>query len=63
MANILTPRNKIRANVQAVTTTPGGGANGHFTLACNAQTFDNIPGMQKYIHPVLLTLTVPQGTA
>ena len=61
-ANILTLRNKICANAQAVTTTVERGANVNLGLVCNAATYANILGIHPHTRLVLLTLTIPEGT-
>eukprot|EP00957_Ditylum_brightwellii_P202268 15329370-Ditylum_brightwellii.AAC.1 len=62
MASILTLCNEIRANVQAVNTTLGGGMNRHLGLVMIPSDYALVPGMSAYIRPPQPTLVLPAGS-
>ena len=49
----MTLRNELKANAQSVTTTLGGGANGHLGLVLSEQAYEQIAPGTPYIRPVL----------
>ena len=51
MANLLTLRNELRANAQAVSTTLGGGRHGHLGLVMSPQDYALIPNTTAYLRP------------
>eukprot|EP00957_Ditylum_brightwellii_P027430 2073432-Ditylum_brightwellii.AAC.1 len=63
MATLLTSRNEVRANAQSVTTTLGGGRNGHIGMILTPTDYALIPGMSIYDRPPQSTLVLPTGGA
>eukprot|EP00957_Ditylum_brightwellii_P134175 10229920-Ditylum_brightwellii.AAC.1 len=61
MANLLTLRNEIQANAQAVSTTLGGGRHGHLGLLMTPQDYALIPNTTAYIRPPQPLLILPQN--
>ena len=53
LGSLMTLRNELKANAQSVTTTLGGGANGHLGLVLSAQAYEQIAPGTPYIRPVL----------
>eukprot|EP00957_Ditylum_brightwellii_P124628 9498087-Ditylum_brightwellii.AAC.1 len=61
MVNLLTLRNELQANAQAVSTTLGGGRYGHPGLVMTPQDYALIPNTTAYIHPPQPLLILPQN--
>ena len=61
MANLLTLRNELQANSQAVPTTLGGGRHNHLSLVMTPQDYALIPNTTAYIRPPQLLLILPQN--
>ena len=53
LGSLMTLCNELKANAQSVTTTLGGGANGHLGLVLSAQAYEQIAPGTPYIRPVL----------
>ena len=51
-AALIILRNEVKANAMTVSTTLGGGAQGHLGLVVDALTYATIPNTQPYIRPV-----------
>eukprot|EP00957_Ditylum_brightwellii_P098669 7516382-Ditylum_brightwellii.AAC.1 len=60
MANLLTLKNELQANAQAVSTTLGGGRHGHLGVVMTPQDYALIPNMTAYIQPPQPLLILPQ---
>ena len=58
LGSLMTLRNELKANAQSVTTTLGGGANGHLGLVLSAQAYEQIAPGTPYIRPVLPEMDV-----
>ena len=51
-ATLITLRNEVKANVQTVHTTLGGGEHGHLGLVCSPATYATlVPGNTPYVNP------------
>eukprot|EP00957_Ditylum_brightwellii_P193394 14725607-Ditylum_brightwellii.AAC.1 len=61
MANLLTLRNELRANAQAVSTTLEGGRHGNLGLVMTPQDYALIPNTTAYIRPPQPPLILPQN--
>ena len=62
-AALITLRNEIKANAQAVHSTLGGGAHGHLGLVCSPETYATlVPGNTPYISPIHPGRLVIDGT-
>eukprot|EP00957_Ditylum_brightwellii_P010564 800051-Ditylum_brightwellii.AAC.1 len=61
MANLLTLRNELRANAQAVSITFGGGRHGHLGLVITPQNYAVILNTTAYIRPPQPLLILPQN--
>ena len=53
LGSLMTLRNELKANAQSVTTTLGGGANGHLGLVLSEQAYEQIAPGTPYVRPVL----------
>eukprot|EP00957_Ditylum_brightwellii_P020904 1576335-Ditylum_brightwellii.AAC.1 len=51
MATLLTLQNKLKANVQSVQSTLGGGNNDHLGLVLTTAAYEHIPGTTPYTRP------------
>ena len=58
LGSLMTLRNELKANTQLVTTTLGGGANGHLGLVLSAQAYELIAPGTPYIRPVLPVMDI-----
>ena len=62
-AALITLRNEVKANAQAVHSTLGGGAHGHLGLVCSPETYATlVPGNTPYIRPVNPGRLIIEGT-
>ena len=62
-ATLITLRNEVKANAQAVHSTLGGGEHGHLGLVCSPQTYATlVPGNTPYIKPANPGRLVIDGT-
>eukprot|EP00957_Ditylum_brightwellii_P133375 10169003-Ditylum_brightwellii.AAC.1 len=59
MATLHTLQNEVRANVHFVTTTLGGGRNGHLGMVMTPTDYALIPGTNIYDRPPQPTLVLP----
>ena len=51
-ASLITLHQEVKANAQSVSTSLGGGANGHLGLVCSPETYQElVPGDTPYIRP------------
>ena len=58
LGSLMTLRNELKANAQSVSTTLGGGANGHLGLVLPAQAYGLIAPGTPYIRPVLPVMDI-----
>ena len=62
-ATLITLRNEVKANAQAVYSTLGGGEHGHLGLVCSPQTYTTlVPGNTPCIKPANPGRLVLDGT-